>query len=191
MDGGTKWPSFWRSPFWVSNEEVRISMKKKSLMFVLHGPIENKPALVQIVAWRCPNQWGYTLLMHIYESLGLSELTFRHEWTENYQRLGTGQYDNSIGTCGKICNAQLSEKDTARGNVMFVWYSGSRVPVGSKPAVWIILRTSLWKLIQIAKVRQKCCICGVYIVIMPLFATNLLKISTSPFIGKLYWFLIG
>ena len=59
-----------------SNENVWISIEI-SLKFVPQGPINNIPALVQIVAWRWPShylgQWwlGYR---RIYGSLGLNEL---------------------------------------------------------------------------------------------------------------------
>ena len=50
----TKWPPFCRSHFQSHfNENVRISIKF-SLKFVPKGPINNIPALVQILAWRRP-----------------------------------------------------------------------------------------------------------------------------------------
>ena len=61
------------------NENVLISVKI-SLKFVPKGPINNIPALVQVMAWR---QQGTKLLSermmvrlptHIYVSLGLNEL---------------------------------------------------------------------------------------------------------------------
>ena len=60
------------------NENIWISIKI-SLRFVLKGPINNIPALVQIMAWRRPgashylNQWWLDY-RRIYESLGLNEL---------------------------------------------------------------------------------------------------------------------
>ena len=60
------------------NENVRISIKI-SLKFVPKGPINNNPALVQIMAWhrqttsRYLNQW-WLVYWRIYASLGLNEL---------------------------------------------------------------------------------------------------------------------
>ena len=65
------------------NENVRFSIKI-SLKFVPKGPINNNPALVQIMAWRQSgdktlserhylNQW-WLVYWRIYASLGLSEL---------------------------------------------------------------------------------------------------------------------
>ena len=56
------------------DENVRVSLK-----FVLKGPIDNIPALVQIMAWRRSgtshylNQW-WLIRWRIYASLGLNEL---------------------------------------------------------------------------------------------------------------------
>ena len=64
------------------NENVRISIKI-SLKFVPKGPINNNPALVQIMAWRLPGDKPLSepmmvrLLTHIYASLGLNELKSR------------------------------------------------------------------------------------------------------------------
>ena len=61
------------------NENVRISIKF-SLKFVPKGPINNIPALVQIMAWRRPGDKPLSepvtvsLLTYIYASLGLNEL---------------------------------------------------------------------------------------------------------------------
>ena len=61
------------------NENVRISIDI-SLKFVPKGPINNNPALVQIMAWRrsgdkpLSEQMMVRLLTHIYASLGLNEL---------------------------------------------------------------------------------------------------------------------
>ena len=61
------------------NENVRISIEI-SLKFVLKGPINNIPALVQIMAWRRSGDKPLSepvmvsLLTHIYASLGLNEL---------------------------------------------------------------------------------------------------------------------
>ena len=61
------------------NENVRIPIKI-SMKFVPKGPINNIPALVQIMAWRRPgdnhylNQW-WLVYWRIYASLGLNELT--------------------------------------------------------------------------------------------------------------------
>ena len=62
------------------NENVRISIKI-SLKFVPKGPINNIPALIQIMAWRRPGDKPLSetvmvsLLTHnIYASLGLNEL---------------------------------------------------------------------------------------------------------------------
>ena len=58
------------------NENVSIAIKI-SLKFVPKGPINNIPALVQIMAWRRPshnlNQW-WSVYRRIYASLGLNEL---------------------------------------------------------------------------------------------------------------------
>ena len=53
--GRDKWPPFSRRLFKCIflNENVWISLKI-SLKFVLKGPINNNPALVQIMAWRRP-----------------------------------------------------------------------------------------------------------------------------------------
>ena len=45
----TKWPPFWQTTF--SNENGRIPIKI-SLKFVAKSPIDNWPALVQVMAWR-------------------------------------------------------------------------------------------------------------------------------------------
>ena len=53
IEAETKWPPFRRRYFQTHflNENVRISIKI-SLKFVPKGPINNIPALVQIMAWR-------------------------------------------------------------------------------------------------------------------------------------------
>ena len=60
------------------NENVRISIKI-SLKFVPKGPIDNNPALVQIMAWRRsgdkPLSEPMIVYWRIYASLGLNELT--------------------------------------------------------------------------------------------------------------------
>ena len=62
------------------NEDVWISIKI-SLNFVPMGPVNNIPALVQIMAWRqagdkpLSEPMLFRSLMHIYASLGLNELT--------------------------------------------------------------------------------------------------------------------
>ena len=67
------------------NENVYISITI-SLKFVLKGPINNIPALVQIMAWRRPGGKPLyepimiSLLTHIYASLSLNELNW--EWGE-------------------------------------------------------------------------------------------------------------
>ena len=67
------------------NENVWISLKI-SLKFVPEGLINNIPSLVQIMAWRWPGDkpsseaMMVSLLMHIYASLGLNELT---HWSWN------------------------------------------------------------------------------------------------------------
>ena len=64
------------------NEDVRISIKI-SLKFVPKGPINNNPALVQIMAWRRSshylNQW-WLVYWRIYASLGLNELSMFLCW---------------------------------------------------------------------------------------------------------------
>ena len=56
------------------NENVRISIKI-SLKFVPKGPINNNPALVQIMAWRRFTMWTKKLVYwRIYASLRLNEL---------------------------------------------------------------------------------------------------------------------
>ena len=60
------------------NENASIAIKI-SLKFVPTGPINNIPALVQILAWRqatshYPNQW-WSVYRRIYASLGPNELT--------------------------------------------------------------------------------------------------------------------
>ena len=60
------------------NENIWILIKI-SLKFAPHGPINNIPALVQIMAWRRPgghylNQW-WLVYWCIYASHGLNELT--------------------------------------------------------------------------------------------------------------------
>ena len=62
------------------NENVWIPINI-SMKFVPKGPINNIPALVQIMAWRCPGDKPLSEPMmvssttHIYASLGLNELT--------------------------------------------------------------------------------------------------------------------
>ena len=64
------------------NENVRIAIEF-SLKFVPKGPINNIPALVQIMAWRRPGAKPLSepvtvsLLTHIYASLGLNELILK------------------------------------------------------------------------------------------------------------------
>ena len=59
------------------NENVWISIKM-SRKFVPKGPINNIPSLVQIMVWcHYLNQWWLNY-WHIYESLGLNELTIRN-----------------------------------------------------------------------------------------------------------------
>ena len=80
------------------NENVRISIKI-SLNCVSKGPINNNPALVQIMAWRRPGDkplsepMMVSLLTHI---LGLNELTrsdpdfrWREEWHQSLNSLLT------------------------------------------------------------------------------------------------------
>ena len=61
------------------NENIWISINI-SLKFVPEGPINNIPALIQIIAWHCPGikplsePMMVNLQMHIYASLGLNEL---------------------------------------------------------------------------------------------------------------------
>ena len=59
------------------NENVRISIKF-SLKFVPKGPINNIPALVQIMAWHRPGDKPLSepvlVYLRIYASLGLNEL---------------------------------------------------------------------------------------------------------------------
>ena len=63
------------------NENTRISIDI-SLKLVPKGPINNSPALVQIMAWRRPQATSHYLNQlllndwHIYVSLGLNELTY-------------------------------------------------------------------------------------------------------------------
>ena len=59
------------------NENVKISIKI-SLKFVPKGPINNIPALVQIMAWRRPRDKPLSELVYrrIYASLGLNELSY-------------------------------------------------------------------------------------------------------------------
>ena len=67
------------------NENIWISIKI-SLKFVPKGPINNIPAMVQIMAWRQPGDkplsepMMVSLLMHIYAPLGLSELRMQGVW---------------------------------------------------------------------------------------------------------------
>ena len=60
--------------FLIENLAILI---KTSLEFVPKGPIDNKPALVQIMAWRQAIIWTNDGLVYwcIYASLGLNELT--------------------------------------------------------------------------------------------------------------------
>ena len=64
------------------HENVSIPIKI-SLKFVPEGPINNIPALVEIMAWRRPGDkplsepMVFSLLTHIYVSLGLNELMQR------------------------------------------------------------------------------------------------------------------
>ena len=66
--------------FCWKKKNVRISIEI-SLKFVPKGPINNIPALVQIMAWRrsgdkpLSEPMMVSLLTHIYASLGLNELT--------------------------------------------------------------------------------------------------------------------
>ena len=58
------------------NENFRIS-HKISLKFVSEGPIDNIPALVQIMAWRWPGNKPLSdsiMIIYIYASLGLNEI---------------------------------------------------------------------------------------------------------------------
>ena len=59
------------------NGNVRISINM-SLQFVLKGPINNIPALVRMMAWRCPGNKPLsepiTVYRRIYASLGLNEM---------------------------------------------------------------------------------------------------------------------
>ena len=69
-------------------ENVRISVNI-SLKFVPKGPIHNKPALVQIMAWRRPGDkplsepMTFNLLRRIYASLGLNELRHQFDFVVN------------------------------------------------------------------------------------------------------------
>ena len=79
------------------NENVRISIKFP-LTFVPKGPINNIPALVQIMAWRRPGDKSLSepvmlVYWRIYASLGLNELIkfqsqykifYAINWIENY-----------------------------------------------------------------------------------------------------------
>ena len=66
------------------NENVSISIKI-SLMFVPKGPINNIPALVQIMAWRRPGDKPLSEPMMVNLSLGLNELN----WDGHYRRIIT------------------------------------------------------------------------------------------------------
>ena len=74
------------------NGNARISIEI-SLKFVPNGPINNTPALVQIMAWRLPatshylNKWWF-VYWGIYASLGLNELIvflFFYQWDGSEQ----------------------------------------------------------------------------------------------------------
>ena len=73
------------------NENVRIAIKF-SLKFAPKGPINNIPALVQVMAWRRSgdkpylNQW-WPVQLRIYASLGLNELNGRIVHTNNSNSL--------------------------------------------------------------------------------------------------------
>ena len=72
------------------NENVWISIKI-SLRFVPKGPINNIPALVQIMAWRRSgdkpflNQW-WVDYRRIYASLGLNELSPRNPFRQHTRK---------------------------------------------------------------------------------------------------------
>ena len=57
------------------NENAKISIEI-SLKFVPEGPINNKPALVQIMAWRRPGDKPLSEPMMVCRQLGLDELMF-------------------------------------------------------------------------------------------------------------------
>ena len=55
------------------NENAKISIKI-SFKFVPNGPINNIPALVQVMAWRRPGDKLWLVYQRIYASLDLNEL---------------------------------------------------------------------------------------------------------------------
>ena len=59
---------------WYENQDILIQMSQK---IVIKGPINNKPVLVQMMAWCQAMIWTNAGLFnrHIYVSLGLNELT--------------------------------------------------------------------------------------------------------------------
>ena len=77
------------------NENVLISIKI-SLKFVLKGPINNIPALLQIMAWRRPGDKPLSepmmvSFLSIYASLSLNELT-HCDLVVQYGDIDLGQY---------------------------------------------------------------------------------------------------
>ena len=99
------------------NGNVRIQFKSL-LMFVPNGPINNIPALVQLMAWRRPgakslsepmvvrlsthiylNQWWLDY-RHIYTSLGINELTVLS--SHNFAHAMTAQLSWHVQNCDMI-----------------------------------------------------------------------------------------
>ena len=103
FEAETKWPPFSRQHFKCIflNENVWISIKI-SLRFLPKGPINNIPALVQIMAWRRPGDKPLSepmlviLLTHIYASLCLNELRYYHQTSNiSCSWLGDNKVDHS------------------------------------------------------------------------------------------------
>ena len=104
----TKWPPFRRRHFqthFLENENVRVSIKI-SLKFVPKGPINNIPALVQIMAWRRPSDKPLS------EPMMVSSLTHicvtRPQWV-NYRGC-SGKYH--IRPCSSViwgCECNICE----------------------------------------------------------------------------------
>ena len=101
--GRAKWPIFCRRyfPMHFLNENCD-ALIQISLIFVRSGPLSNRPALVQIMAWRRTSDKPLSEPMRaeftdacIYASIGLDELK-NEIWDEpnwfNFQSIGTSKY---------------------------------------------------------------------------------------------------
>ena len=93
---------------WVKMYEFRL---KKSLKFVPKGPINNIPALVQIMAWRrpCDKPLSEAMMVNLPTHICVS----RPQWVKEVQPLQSNlsdvsRHDNSLPSLKKICEELLS-----------------------------------------------------------------------------------